>query len=198
MSHITITSKNYSDFSKRLKKSVKKNLGQEITLNQAKLLIAEMIGCQSIHEAQKWLELESKINQSSRKSFFLDKVEMLPNPDNLKIIELAEGYEKRYVQYAIVKNDFIERCGLPYYINDPQYSYVNLFGESATFVNSFQEAKEILLKNPDKMILQYAKPALSHMENHLPICGVFWMYDSEIKSACSYQVNNPYPQPIED
>lgn len=69
MSEIIITSQNLSRFSKRLQKSVEKQLGQKITLTQASLLLANTFGVDSIHHLQKKLESsntkEHLINNSS-------------------------------------------------------------------------------------------------------------------------------------
>ena len=69
MSEIIITSQNLSRFSKRLQKSIEKQLGQPITLTQANLLLANTFGVDSIHHLQKKLESlntkENLINSST-------------------------------------------------------------------------------------------------------------------------------------
>lgn len=193
MSEFRITEDNLLRFSKRIKKSIKTNLGQEITLTQAKLIISEMLGCNSIHQLQVFLAEERKIQEHSEKmaNIKVELTEMLPNPDNLEIITLMDGYEKRYVRYAMVANDFIERGGLSKYINDPSYSCVNLYGETSSFFNDFKNAKEELLKprNKNKMLLQYAVPALSHMVYQLPICGYYHMLEED-GTVCCYFIDN--------
>lgn len=52
MSDIIIAQQNLSRFTKRLKKSLEKNLGQEIPLNIAALIFAETLGVDSIHHLQ--------------------------------------------------------------------------------------------------------------------------------------------------
>lgn len=175
MSEFQITEGNISRFSKRLKKSIQNNLQQDISLAQATLLIAEMLGTNGINQMQSILKEEAK--QASFNKNFLDKkkldVVMLPNPDNLEVITLSDGFEKRYLKFAVVEIDFIERRGMPYYINDPYFAIVNLLGVKAKFFNNLDDATAYT-HDKKQLILEYAIPAYSHMELSFPICSNYY------------------------
>lgn len=175
MSKINISQDNLPRFSKRLKKAIEQELGTSISLNQATLLIAKMLGNNSTHELQKNLGKEAQISQ---------QFSYLPNPDNLEMITLSNGSEKRYLQYTIVFHDYIDRRGLIPYLNDSNYGIVNLFGEEALFENDLSSAIQHIKEYPKYMILEYATPALSHLSHHLGICSkYYWIENGEIKSS---------------
>lgn len=192
MSEFQITEDNISRFSKRLKKTIQKNLGTDITLSQATLLIAEMLGNNSIHQMQENLSKEAEKTQ--RIADFLDKrkkeVIMLPNPRNLEVITLMDGFEKRYVQYAVVSADFLERKALPYYLNDFHFSTVALYGETAQFYDKLSDAMENCI-DKQRIILEYATPAYSHMENQLPICSKYYIASGDGKFS-HHSINDNY------
>ena len=87
MSEIIITSQNLSRFSKRLQKSIEKQLGQQITLTQASLLLANAFGVDSIHHLQKKLESSNikeglTINSSAEELDIISFIENYFNTTN--------------------------------------------------------------------------------------------------------------------
>lgn len=179
MSDIIINQDNLSRFSKRLKKAVEKELGTSISLNQATLFIAKMLGNNSIHELQKNLAKGASLQEPISQQF-----SYIPNPENLEIITLCNGTEKRYLQYAIVFHDFMDRKGVIPYHNDSSYGVLNLFGEEAFVVNDLESAFHNIQQNHKYMILEYAIPAFSHMSYNLPICSkYYWIENGSIKSS---------------
>lgn len=176
MSKIIITEQNFSIFSKRLKKSISKQLGIAVSLNQAKKLIAEMTGSNSIHQLQENLKKEMEIEKENQRlqDELSAQIIYLPNPENLTIISV--GKDKRYLKYAVVSDSFVERVGFPYYAEDIYFRSVNLFGEAALLFNKFEDAKKHVLapQNAGLMILEYALPAYSHQEHMMPVCENYW------------------------
>lgn len=77
------------------------------------------------------------------------------------------------------------------FLSEARFQLLNLYGEPTLFFNDFQTAKKSLLQpeNKEKMLLQCAIPALSHMSGGFPICEYYHLIEDDGTLTC-YFVDN--------
>jgi len=92
MSDIIINQKNLSRLSKRLQKSLSKNLNQEIPLHLATLIFAETFGVDSIHH------LQQKLNQENKDETIIIK-EFIEN-------YFSSNLSSNILNFTVIANDF--------------------------------------------------------------------------------------------
>lgn len=154
MSDIIVNQKNLSRFTKRLQKSLSKNLKQEIPLHLASLILAETFGVDSIHHLQQKLTEETK-------------------DETLVIKELIENYfssnlNTKIIGFSIIANDFNDSVSFNISAKSKKYEDEEGFG---IFLGENSSYIENELNNLDLSVddLDFIKQLVSKLHfNDLP------------------------------
>lgn len=154
MSDIIVNQKNLSRFTKRLQKSLSKNLTQEIPLHLASLILAETFGVDSIHHLQQKLTEETK-------------------DETLVIKELIENYfssnlNTKILGFSIIANDFNDSVSFNISAKSKKYEDEEGFGiflgENSSYID--KELNNLDLSFDD---LDFIKQLVSKLHfNDLP------------------------------
>lgn len=152
MSEIIITSQNLSRFSKRLQKSIEKQLGQQITLTQASLLLANAFGVDSIHHLQKKLESSNikeglTINSSAEELDIISFIENYFNTtNNSKIFDFSFSMEhhKKCFNLSAKSLKYVDIEGFGIYFGEKadyiqkELNRLDLTKDDITFINTLK------------------------------------------------------------
>lgn len=102
MTEILITDSNLSRFAKRLKKSLKRNHNDDISLTDATLLIAEMTGSKSIYELQEFLK-KNLVKQDNNQESLSEIVKKSITKHNLSTMQKVRRENKISIKKESLK-----------------------------------------------------------------------------------------------